>query len=88
MVVLNAVLESVATVATSDVPTILSWISNYGFPTVMCLVLMWYVKRINDQHKNEVNAIEERHSTEMKEITTAITNNTLVVQRLCDKLGE
>ena len=49
--------------------------------------MAWYVKYITDKNREEINRINEKHDTEMKEITTAINNNTLALQRLCDKLG-
>lgn len=58
----------------ADVITTL--ITTVGFPIVVCLAMMYYVKYLNDQHKQEIDKLSE-----------AIQNNTLVMQRLLDKLG-
>ena len=55
--------------------TIISAMSTVGFPIIMCLVLMWYTKDLNEKHKEET-----------EKFTTALNNNTVVLQKLCDKL--
>lgn len=59
-----------------DVTVVLQAITTVGFPIVMCLVLMWYVMKSNEYHKEET-----------KDFTDALNRNTLVLQKLCDKLG-
>ena len=54
---------------------IASVISSLGFPIVMCIILVWYIKDSND-----------KQSSEMSGITEALNNNTLVIQKLCDKM--
>lgn len=58
-----------------DITVILQAITTVGFPIVMCLVLMWYVMKSNESHKEET-----------KDFTDALNRNTLVLQKLCDKL--
>lgn len=50
-------------------------ISTLGFPIGMCLIMCYYINKINDAHKEETNKFAE-----------ALNNNTLVLQKLCDKL--
>lgn len=83
----SAILTTVVTATATEVPAILSAISQVGFPIVCVIAMAWYVKYITDKNREEINKINEKHATEMKEITTAINNNTLALQRLCDKLG-
>lgn len=59
-----------------DVSEIIQAISTVGFPIVMCLLFMYYIKYINDQHKDEINKLSQ-----------SVNNNTLVMQKLLDKLG-
>lgn len=59
-----------------DVSAIVQAISTVGFPIVMCLLFMYYIKYINDQHKDEIDKLSE-----------SLNNNTLVMQKLLDKLG-
>ena len=55
----------------------LEMIGSLGFPIVMCFALFW---KINEQDK--------KHSEEMMHVTEALNNNTLALQKLCDKLGD
>ena len=59
-----------------DVSAIVQAISTVGFPIVMCLLFMYYIKYINDQHKDEIDKLSQ-----------SVNNNTLVMQKLLDKLG-
>lgn len=58
-----------------DMNMILQAITSVGFPIVMCLMLMWYVKEISTKHKEESDKFAE-----------ALNANTLVLQKLCDRL--
>ena len=63
-------------------------ITSVGFPIVMCGAMAYYVKYITDKHRETINTINERHANEMKEVTTAINNNTIALQKLCVQMGE
>lgn len=52
-----------------------SLISTLGFPIGMCLIMCYYINKINDAHKEESDKFAE-----------ALNNNTVVLQKLCDKL--
>lgn len=52
-----------------------SLISTLGFPIGMCLIMCYYINKINEAHKEETDKFAE-----------ALNNNTLVLQKLCDKL--
>lgn len=56
----------------SDLSTL---ISTLGFPIGMCLIMCYYINKINDGHKEETDKFAE-----------ALNNNTVVLQKLCDKL--
>ena len=58
-----------------DFATIMQAVSSIGFPIVVTFVLLWYIKDIN-----------ERHDRETERFTESLNNNTLVLQKLCDKL--
>ena len=59
-----------------DASAIIQIVSNVGFPIAVCLICFWYVNKLTETHKDEVN-----------KLTDALNNNTLVMQKLCDKLG-
>ena len=63
-------------------------ISTFGFPIVCCLILMYYVFKLNETHKQEVNEIMKEHKDEVNKMTEAINSNTLVMTKLLERLGE
>lgn len=65
---------------------ILSAITTVGFPIVMCLAMCYYILKVNDQHTKDILSLNEKHQQEISDITTAINNNTIAIQKLCDKL--
>ena len=69
-----------------DVNSIVTIISSLGFPIVACVCMGWFVKYSTDQHNADMKEEREAHSAEVKQITEAINNNTIVMERLIDKL--
>jgi hypothetical protein len=67
-----------------DIQAILQAITTVGFPIVCCGAMMWYVKYSTDQNRDEVSKLNEQHKQEMTEVTQAINNNTMALQKLCD----
>ena len=65
---------------------VLQAITTVGFPIVCCGVLMYYVKYIRDKDTEMMADIMARHSEEVNTISAALNDNTLVLQKLCDKL--
>lgn len=61
-------------------------LGSYAFPIFACIVMGWYVKYTTDKNHDDMLAIQEKHKSEMSEITTALNNNTLVIQKLCTLL--
>lgn len=57
------------------IDSISTLISTLGFPIGMCLIMCYYINKINDVHKEESDKFAE-----------ALNNNTMVLQKLCDKL--
>ena len=60
-----------------DVNVILQAITSVGFPIVMCIMLMYYIKEMTANRKEESDKFAD-----------ALNNNTLVLQKLCDKLDD
>ena len=69
-----------------DVNTILQAVGTLGFPIVCALAMAWYVKYMTDRNREDINKLNEQHQQEMKEVTTALNNNTLALQKLSDLL--
>ena len=64
--------------------TIFQFIQTVGFPAVCVVGMAWFVKYITDQHHVEINKMNDQHRTEMAEVTAALNNNTLAIQKLTD----
>ena len=48
--------------------------------------MAWYVKYMTDKNREMIEKINEQHKQEMFEVTEALNNNTLALQKLTDKL--
>lgn len=59
-------------------------VGQYAFPIVMCVLMAWYVKYVEDKHREEITSLNKEHKDEMSTITEAVQNNTLAIQHLTD----
>lgn len=69
-----------------DLQSVLSAISTVGFPIICVIVMAWYVKYITDKNREQIEQMNDAHKNEMGEVTQALNNNTLALQRLTDHL--
>lgn len=60
------------------------FIQTVGFPSVCVLGMGWYVKYVTDQHHEEIQKLNDDHKKEMDEVTKALNNNTIAMQKLTD----
>lgn len=65
------------------VDVLLQLIGNYAFPIVSCVAMAWYVKYTTDTNNAEMKSIREEHKSEMAQVTEALNNNTLALNKLC-----
>lgn len=63
---------------------IMTVINTLGLPTVVAIASMWYVKYREDKNDVRMDKLNELHKQEMSDITEAVNNNTLALQRICD----
>lgn len=71
-----------------DVNAILQSVGTLGFPIVCAIAMAWYVKYMSDRNREDVYKLNEQHKQEMKEVTTALNNNTMALQKLSDVIGK
>ena len=64
-----------------------SVIENLGFPIAMCVVCVFALKYIFDMFMKKSEQETQMHKEEVNTMTEALNNNTIVLQKLCDKLG-
>lgn len=69
-----------------DFSAIVTIISSVGFPIVACIGLAWYVKYQTDTNNKAVAEMRREHQDEIAKVTDALNNNTLALQKLCDRL--
>lgn len=67
-----------------ELSTITNLISSIGFPIVMCIIMMWYIKYTNDKDLEE----RKNYYTELNDVKQAIDNNTQVITQLITKLDK
>lgn len=60
-----------------DFTSIIAAIGSVGFPIVMCMIVFLYAQK-NDQ----------LHDAEIKNLSEAITKNTMAIQQLIEKLDK
>lgn len=70
-----------------DFTSILQAIATVGFPIIACIGIAWFFNRVNENYRADIKELSKRHQDEMKAMTETVSNNTLALQRLVDKLG-
>lgn len=70
-------LALLTTGAVDSMGVLLQSVSTLGFPIVMCFIIMKYMKE-----KDQINR------EELKELSKAIENNTLVIGKLMERIGD
>lgn len=63
-------------------------IQSVGFPIVCFLMCGWYVKYREDKNDDKYDKLNSQHDEEMKQMVSALNNNTVALQRLTDKIGK
>lgn len=63
-------------------------VGTLGFPIVACIALAVYVKYLTDKYLNAISVMQQEHKAEIAKVTDALNNNTMIVQRLYDKMCE
>lgn len=71
-----------------DANTIITMIGSLGFPIVACLGMAYFFTKVNDNYRNDIKELNAAHKAEISAMTDAINNNTLVIQKLVDKMEE
>ena len=70
------------------VETILTIIGSYGFPICACIAIAVFFNKVNENYRSDIKELSSTHKEEVKAMTEAINQNTLVIQKLCDSLDD
>ena len=65
---------------------IMNAITTVGFPIVSCIAIAWYATYTNDNYRNDMKEANSQHKDEMSQLSQALQNNTLALQKLCTML--
>lgn len=71
-----------------DLNLIMTLVGSLGFPIVACIGLGWYVKYMTDTNRSDMTEMRKEHKEEMTKMTEAVNNNTIVIQKLIDKIDK
>lgn len=66
---------------------LVTMIESLGFPAAMCVVCVFALRYIFDVFMKKSEQEAQLHKEEVNTMTEALNNNTIVLQKLCDKLG-
>lgn len=58
-----------------DISMLVELVGSLGFPIAVAFACFWYINKQSEQHKQEMDKMAE-----------AVNNNTIVLQKLLDKL--
>ena len=69
-----------------DFASVLQAIGTVGFPIVACIAIAVFFSKINDNYRADIKELNTSHKEEIKQLSDVVASNTLVLQKLCDKL--
>ena len=71
-----------------DVNAIIALVGSLGFPIAAAIAMGAMFYKTNENYRDDLKSAGERHKMEMDKITEAINNNTLIIQKLVDKIDK
>lgn len=69
-----------------DFNSVLEAVKSLGVAVVMCLLMAWFVKYMFDKFMTELENEREAHKAEMTVLQEALTNNTVALTTLTERL--
>lgn len=69
-----------------DMNLIAQLIASLGFPIVMCIILIVFIKYVIDAHRSERKELTERYALLIEELTEVVSNNTSMISKINDKI--
>lgn len=71
-----------------DITAVMQAISSLGFPIVACIAIAWYFNKVNENYRSDIKELSSQNKEQLEKLTEAISNNTVAVARLVDKLDK
>lgn len=69
-----------------DISLVTSLIGTLGFPIVCVVGMAWYMVKRDKEHKEEVQNIMDKYEKSTADMTFALNNNTVVLERILEHL--
>lgn len=66
--------------------TFISIISSLGFPIAACLYMAKYVREQTASYRQDIKDLRKEHKDEIAKVSEALNNNTIALNKLCEKL--
>lgn len=63
-------------------------VTSVGFPIAMCLLMGYWVKKTHDDHREDIQQLQSKHTEIVDSITNVMYENTILTQKIVDKLDE
>ena len=71
-----------------DASAVIQAIGSVGFPIVACCAMAYFFAKVNDNYRNDIKELQKGHKEEMAAMPEAINNNTMVIQRLIERMDK
>lgn len=71
-----------------DTNTIMTLVGSLGFPIAACIGMAYFFAKANDNYRLDMKEASSKHKEEIDKMSEALNNNTLVIQKLIDKLDK
>ena len=65
---------------------IIEAISSLGFPIVMCIIMVLNNKEMYTKYNDQLYKIMNKHEEEIRQVTEAVNNNSVVINKLCERI--
>ena len=78
---------------------VISLVQQLGFPVAVAVLAFWYIKyredrndermeKLRNSYEEEQKETRQLHRDEMAKLTEAINNNTLIITKLYERIGD
>lgn len=71
-----------------DIQLLMTAIGSLGFPIVGCCALAYFFAKTTNNYREDLKEQNALHKEETSKLVDAVNNNSMVIQRLCDKLDK
>lgn len=62
-------------------------VNTVGFPIAMCGIMGYYLKYTHDDHRKDIQRLQDNHKEEIENLAEVITNNTAAINQLTLQLS-